>query len=168
MQRTKVDLRHYNAHVEEHQSFLEDVKSMHNEMSSKSGKLSKELLDFLTHWLAYHILGSDKNLGKQIEKIKFGTDPAEAYDMVEKKHDSSTEPLLLAINGLFQIVSSRNKELKKMKVPTGDGYWYGSVSIGIAVKNKNMEDFNTLIKAADDGVYAAKRAGKNCVRTSTS
>ncbi len=303
MQKTKVDPRHYNAHVEEHQTFLEDVTSMHDEMSSKSDKLSKQLLDFLTHWLAYHILGSDKNMGKQIEKIKSGTDPAEAFDMVEKKHDSSTEPLLLAINGLFQIVSTRNKELKRMnesleekvkertkelseannklteisltdaltklpnrrhalqqlkiqweesiqsdqpislmmidadhfkevndtyghdagdivlcelakifqhsvrtddlvcrlggdefliicpetdgpggihiaeivrknvsqmKIPTGDGYWHGSVSIGVSVINKHMEDFNALIKDADDGVYAAKRAGKNCVRTSDS
>ncbi len=303
MQKTKVDFRHYNTHIEEHQTFLEDVTSMHNEMGYKNGKLSKQLLEFLTHWLAYHILGSDKKLGKQIKKIKSGTDPAEAFDMVEKELDSSTEPLLIAINGLFQIVSTRNKQLKKMnesleekvnertkelskannklrrisltdaltnlpnrrhalqqlkihweestqseqpiclimidadhfkevndkyghdagdivlcevaktfqhsvrtddlvcrlggdefliicpetdgpgglhiaeivkknvsqmKVPTGDGYWHGSVSIGVAVKNKLMEDFNDLIKDADDGVYAAKRAGKNCVRTSDS
>ena len=300
MQKTKIDPRHYDAHVEEHQNFLEDVTTMHNEVGSNSDTLSKQLLSFLTHWLAYHILGSDKNMAKQIKLLESGTEPAEAFDIIERDHDSSTEPLLLAINGLFQIVSIRNKELKKlndslerkvnqrtqelyeanknlieisqtdaltklpnrrhallrlkkqwsesiefgkpisvmmidadhfkevndtfghdagddvlcelartlqhnvrtddlvcrlggdefliicpqtdgpgglhiaeclrknisqMRVPTGDGYWQGSISVGVAVRQKEMEKFEDLIKAADKGVYAAKRAGKNCVKT---
>jgi len=299
MQEIKIDKSHYDLHVEEHLNFLNDVKSLHKKMGSDKEKLSKQLLDFLTHWLAYHILGSDKNMAKQIEEIQSGKDPSKAFEIIEKKSNSSTEPLLLAINGLFQIVSSRNKELlrlnesleqkvkertqelyqanmdlleisltdvltklpnrrhaiqqlkkhweestrsgrpislmmidadhfkdvndtyghdagddvlcelskilqhsvrtddfvsrlggdefliicpatdisgglqiaetvrknvSQMRVQTGDGYWNGSVSIGVAVRKDDMETFESLIKAADEGVYAAKRAGKNCVR----
>ena len=43
--------------------------------------------------------------------------------------------------------------------------WYGSVSIGVSLKTSNISDYEELIKTADKGVYAAKQAGKNCVRT---
>lgn len=300
MQKIQVDQRHVDLHVQEHQNFIDDVTLMHKEMDSDKEKLSKQLLDFLVHWLAYHILGSDKKMAKQIDQIQSGTDSSEAFKKIETEDDSSTEPLLLAINGLFQIVSERNKDLvelnqtleqkvlertqelyeanvklteisltdvltklpnrrhaiqqlkkyweesihsemplslmmidadhfkqvndtyghdagdlvlcevakvlqhgvrtddlvcrlggdefliicpdtnesgvlhiaeivrknvSQMRVQTGDGFWYGSVSIGVAARKDDMENFEALIKAADEGVYAAKRAGKNCVRT---
>jgi len=51
-----------------------------------------------------------------------------------------------------------------MHVPTGNGFWRGSVSIGVASRKNSMDNFEALIKAADEGVYIAKRAGKNCVK----
>ena len=52
----------------------------------------------------------------------------------------------------------------ELKVKTGDGYWYGSICIGVATRQHHMKNYEALIKASDDGVYAAKSAGKNCVR----
>ncbi len=299
MQETKVDTRHYDHHIEEHHSFLQDVTDIYADRSSDKKAMSKNLLDFLVHWLAYHILGCDKNMAKQIEAIQAGMPPDKAFELMEKTPDSSTEPLLAAINGLFQLVSDRNKKLKalndsleqkvkertqklysankqlveisltdaltqlpnrrhamqqlkkhweeavqtgvelslmmvdadffkevndthghdagdfvlcelakilqhsvrtddlvcrlggdefliicsetdqsgvlkiaeilrqnvsQMKVVTGDGFWRGSVSIGAATREDEMESFSKLIKAADNGVYAAKEAGRNCVR----
>ena len=43
-------------------------------------------------------------------------------------------------------------------------YWYGSISVGVAVRQANMKSYNELIKAADQGVYLAKEAGRNCVK----
>jgi len=64
---------------------------------------------------------------------------------------------------IAQIVRSKVSE---MSVKTGGGFWNGSVSIGLAGYHKNMKNYEALIKAADEGVYEAKKAGKNCVRTS--
>jgi hemerythrin len=47
----------------------------------------------------------------------------------------------------------------------GDGCWHGSVSVGLAVRTPDMESCHDLLRSADASVYAAKRAGKNCVRT---
>ncbi|NJN75658.1 MAG: GGDEF domain-containing protein [Synechococcaceae cyanobacterium RL_1_2] len=44
-------------------------------------------------------------------------------------------------------------------------YWSGSISMGVAAKSKVMEEPKDLIKAADQSVYVAKQAGKNCVRS---
>jgi hemerythrin len=40
-----------------------------------------------------------------------------------------------------------------------------SASAGVAVRSPDMTSYENLIKAADNSVYEAKRAGKNCVRT---
>lgn len=68
-------------------------------------------------------------------------------------------------SGVLNIAEIVRKNISQLKVETGDGYWNGSVSIGIATRQHAMESYESLIKAADKGVYAAKRAGKNCVRT---
>lgn len=293
-----VDPRHVQQHLADHGSFLEDMVQLYEETAADDQARSEQLLRFLTNWLAYHILGSDKELAAQIEKIETGQTPAEAFDEVHSPVGDSTEPLLNAINELFQLVSARNQELRQLnesleqqvdertrelrdanehlarisltdaltqlpnrrhamqsladhwgestdlfkpfsvlmidadhfkavndthghdagdrvlcelarelrhsvrtddlvcrlggdeffvicpatdeagglhiahqivanvaqlRVATGDGHWHGSVSVGVATRTANMEGFEELIKEADDGVYAAKRAGKGCV-----
>lgn len=68
-------------------------------------------------------------------------------------------------SGGLKIAETIRKNVSQMRVQTGDSSWHGSVSIGVAFSTDDMENFESLIKAADEGVYAAKRAGKNCVRT---
>lgn len=53
----------------------------------------------------------------------------------------------------------------QFKVKVGQYTWLGSVSIGVASKQDNMENVEQLIKMADQGVYLAKQAGKNCVKS---
>lgn len=60
------------------------------------------------------------------------------------------------------------KKVSELCVPTGDGTWHGSVSIGLSARAVDMADYEALIKCADLGVYEARRAGKNCVRTTGS
>jgi diguanylate cyclase (GGDEF)-like protein len=68
--------------------------------------------------------------------------------------------------GGLNIAEIVRSKVSEMSVKTGDGFWNGSVSIGLAAYHKNMKNYEALIKAADEGVYEAKKAGKNCVRTS--
>lgn len=68
------------------------------------------------------------------------------------------------ISGCLHVAEELRRNVTQMRVRTGDGVWVGSVSIGCAIRQKEMKTIDELIKAADKGVYAAKRAGKNCVR----
>jgi hemerythrin len=72
------------------------------------------LLQFLTQWLAYHILGSDQFMAKQIASIQSGCRPEDAYLDAAPTNDPATDTLLAALNGLFHQVSERNRELVQL------------------------------------------------------
>lgn len=268
-------------------------------MLSTGAGTEKALFEFLTNWLVYHILGSDMNMARQIDAIKSGSTPAEAFATQEQSTDNATKSLLKALNNLFHQVSSRNRQLAefnqtleskveqrtqdlidanqrleelattdvltglsnrrfalqtldqlwrqtdqhktslacmlidadkfkeindtyghdagdivlcelakhlkyavrtddivcrlggdeffiicpdtdktgllyianqvhtqiaKLKIQVPGGFWHGSISVGAAVKTDSMKKPEDLIKAADNGVYSAKNAGKNCVK----
>ena len=299
MRSAQVDARHFDSHVDSHKDFLLQVGMLFQSFNSENRGAASQLLDFLIHWLAYHILGIDQNMAKQLKSIDAGESPQQAYESGEKARDKSTEPLVAALNGLFKQVSQHNKELiqlnqsleekvaqrtrelsdinrhleelsltdvltqlpnrrhamralkqlwqeateldqslvcmmidadhfkevndtyghdagdvvlvelaralrgcfrtddvvcrlggdeflaicpntdveggcyiaeqlrqkvSALKIAVGSGVWLGSVSIGVAARNPYMDGYENLLKQADDAVYEAKRAGKNCVR----
>jgi hemerythrin len=298
MNEAGVDPRHQEHHRQEHLNFLQEVTQLHNTLVPESPDKAKPLLKFLVYWLAYHILGSDQSMAKQIDAIRSGQSAAEAFIAEERMKEGAVEPLLHALTGLFRQVSERNRELQHLnetletrvaertkelaqanrkleeialtdvltglpnrrhalnrlerawaesvrdgtplacmmidadgfkpindnyghdagdevlrqlarelrhalrtddvvsrlggdeffvicthtpqegavrlaekmrqaiaalRVPAGGGEWHGSVSIGVAMRRVEMGNFEALIKAADEGVYAAKKNGRNCV-----
>jgi len=300
MDRVGADRNFYNDHVRKHQDFLREVSDMRAEISSDKPEAGKQLLDFLTQWLVYHILGTDQSMARQIHTIQAGGCPKKAYAAEKDEGDSATKALLAALNNLFQIVSARNNELvqlnqsleakvsertnalskanrhleelsltdvltglpnrrhamrcladhwnesilknvplvctmidadnfkqvndthghdagdivlcelsktlkhgfrsddvvcrlggdefliicprtdqqggmqiaertrqmvSELRVPAGNGFWHGSVSVGVAARTENMKSFEDLMKVADNAVYKAKQEGRNCVRT---
>jgi hemerythrin len=298
MDEAGLDPRHQEHHRQEHLNFLQEVTQMHGTFAPESPDKAKPLLKFLVYWLAYHILGSDQSMAKQIYAIRSGQTAGDAFIAEERMKEGAVEPLLHALTGLFRQVSERNRELLQLnqtlearvaertgelakanrqleeialtdvltglpnrrqamrrleqawkesdkegfplacmmidadgfkqindnyghdagdavlrqlarelrhalrtddvvsrlggdeffvicthtpqegamrlaekmrqaiaalRVPAGGGEWRGSISIGVAVRKQGMKSFEELIKAADQGVYAAKKNGRNCV-----
>jgi diguanylate cyclase (GGDEF)-like protein len=68
------------------------------------------------------------------------------------------------LEGGMHIAELTRKAVSEMRVPTGGEPWHGSICIGVACRSPDMKLYEDLIKMADKSVYAAKEAGKNCVR----
>ncbi|MBI5108217.1 MAG: bacteriohemerythrin [Rhodocyclales bacterium] len=111
---THVDERHVAQHTHAHQSFLDEVTQLHKGLAPGNSGAARSLLQFLTHWLAYHILGSDQFMAKQMAAIKSGCSADEAYRAQSPTNDPATDTLLAALNGLFHQVSERNRELVEL------------------------------------------------------
>lgn len=109
-----IDPRHLVNHRHEHADFLHEVTLMHADVSPENPDRAKPLLKFLIYWLAYHILGSDQSMAKQIAAIRSGHTAAEAFLAEEHMKEGAVEPLLFSLNGLFGQVSERNRELSQL------------------------------------------------------
>ncbi len=300
MKKASIDDHHFKQHRKEHANFLQEVIKVKKTITANHPSSAMSLLKFLTYWLAYHILGIDKSMAKQIAAIQNGMDSHEAYLQEQKIQNEANGPLLRALNGLFHQVSERNRELhefnqsleakvaertrelleanlrledmaltdvltglpnrryamnsfaqswtesikektplscimidadnfkqindtyghdagdevlrqlsrklsdavrtddivyrlggdeffilcqqtsiegaillaekilkevSELRVSVGSGEWIGSVSIGVASRKENMKVLEELMKASDEGVYIAKKNGRNCIRT---
>lgn len=67
--------------------------------------------------------------------------------------------------GALQLAEKLREAVSLMRVAAGSGIWQGSISLGVAVRDPSMDSLDALLKAADDGLYTAKRNGRNCVGT---
>lgn len=66
--------------------------------------------------------------------------------------------------GALLVGQQLRETIAGLQIEVPGGFWMGSLSIGVGVKTARMKNPEDLIKLADRGVYAAKDAGKNCVR----
>jgi hemerythrin len=114
MQAMRLDPRYIDQHRQSHADFLDEVTLLRSGATDSGRTAAKSLLDFLTHWLAYHILGSDQFMARQIAAIRSGMQPDEAYLVESPRKDPATDTLLAALNGLFEQVSERNRDLVQL------------------------------------------------------
>lgn len=66
--------------------------------------------------------------------------------------------------GARQLAHQVHEQVNHLIVPVTGGCWHGRISVGMASRSSFMPGPDALIKAADEAVYQAKDAGKNCVR----
>lgn len=114
MQLVGLDTRYVSHHTQLHINFLQELTRMRDGVSPRKPDAAKPLLKFLTYWLAFHILGTDQSMARQVRAIQGGQKPADAFSAEEVMKEGATEPLLHALNGLFHQVSERNRELLEL------------------------------------------------------
>ena len=98
---------------QQHQAYIREVIRAKNQ-PSEDPNTAKALIDFLGHWLIYHILGLDKSMGRQIEAIRKGIAPAEAFAQEQRYREETADPLLHALNAMIEQAMERNHQLVKM------------------------------------------------------
>ena len=107
-----LDPAYLEEHKEQHRHFMEDVERMHATVTPENLDTAGRLFYFLMHWLVYHILGTDHGMARQVTAVNNGVSPAEARRTQWEKADQETAgPLLESLQGLFQLITLRNREL---------------------------------------------------------
>ncbi len=115
MVKSRLDPRHLDLHLAEHRSFLNEVVRL-GELCEQGDSVLPEqaraLVEYLVRWLAYHVLGTDQSMARQVRAIHDGQSPAQAFENDARVQTSGTDPLLTGMTGLFYVVSERNRELR--------------------------------------------------------
>jgi len=64
--------------------------------------------------------------------------------------------------GAQRLAEKLVQAVRELRVPLGQGaVWPGSVSVGVALRQPEMPQVDSLLRAADQALYEAKRAGRN-------
>lgn len=100
-------------HQKEHDSFLVEVLKLKAEEKEKTfNDVIEDLLSFLTHWLAFHIVDSDKRMAKVVLAITNAHLSLEhAKQEVELEMSGSIKILIEIILSMYDSLSNRTLQL---------------------------------------------------------
>ncbi len=104
-----LDPRHLADHLGQHAAFLDEVGRQREGVHDPAA--AQRLMRFLIQWLTFHILRTDQFMARQVTARRAGRTPSEAFRDAWSTHDPATEALVASLNGLFQLLSERNREL---------------------------------------------------------
>jgi len=79
-----VDRRHIEHHQLEHSQFIEQVEKIWDSRGAQQNSV-KVLTEYLSSWLASHILEEDQSMARQMKLIGNGGSPEEAYKGEQRK-----------------------------------------------------------------------------------
>ncbi|NWF36917.1 bacteriohemerythrin [Mariprofundus sp. KV] len=103
-------------HEQTHNSFMENVVKLKEEEGTKPlDEVIEDILKFLTHWLAYHILDSDKRMAKAVLAVNSGLSLEQAKMHADHEMSGSMRLLIETVLGMYDSLSSRTLELMKEK-----------------------------------------------------
>jgi two-component system NtrC family sensor kinase len=110
MQRAGLDPRHTELHTLHHHQFVEQLASMWRTRAAMKNP-AETLHGFLSAWLAFHILGEDQAMARELALINAGQSAASAHQQQAQLEDNTTATLLKALGTLYHVLSEQNLNL---------------------------------------------------------
>lgn len=110
MREAGIDPRHIELHTTHHHQFVEQLAAMWRSRGAMKNP-TETVHGFLSAWLAFHILGEDQAMARQIALVQAGQSAPAAYEAQAAAEDSATATLLDAMGTLYHVLSEQNHEL---------------------------------------------------------
>ena len=102
------------AHQAEHLKFIAELTAIKaNKLHKPHEKLIEDILSFLAKWLAFHILESDKRLGRACMRIRNGQDPKSAAEASLAESGAGKAVLVQTILNMYDSLSNRTLQLMR-------------------------------------------------------
>ncbi|MDX8400078.1 MAG: bacteriohemerythrin [Gallionellaceae bacterium] len=102
------------AHSQIHDSFITEVLRLRKEEATKPlHKVVEDILSFLTHWLAFHILESDMRMAKVVLAVQSGLPLTQAKVQAEKEMSGAMKVLIETVLSMYDTLSTRTLQLMK-------------------------------------------------------
>lgn len=106
----QLDPRHLDHHRAQHEAYIAEVGRVY-ESVIQNPESASTLVAFLGQWLIHHILGCDQSMAGQIERIKSGATPEQAFALVREASSGTSDSLLHALNQMLDELIERNRQL---------------------------------------------------------
>lgn len=104
----------FTGHQHTHEVFFKSVQDLRESGSEKPlDRVVEEVIKFLTHWLAFHILDSDMRMAKTIRAIETGLLLEQAKDQANREMSGVMKVLIDTVLGMYDNLTSRTLELVK-------------------------------------------------------
>jgi len=104
----------FEEHQQVHEGFLGDVLGIKEKDSEQPlDVVLEDILSFLTHWLAFHILDSDKRMANVILAMEAGETREQAKQTSTNQMNGAMRALIETILGMYDNLSVRTLQLIK-------------------------------------------------------
>lgn len=110
MREAGLDPRHIDPHTAHHRQFVEQLASMWRARGAMKNP-AETVLGFLSAWLAFHILGEDQSMARQLALVQAGGSAVTAYEVESQPEDNTTAALLQALHMLYHVLAEQNRDL---------------------------------------------------------
>lgn len=101
-------------HKQMHNSFMTEVlKLKEEEKITPLEQVVEDILSFLTHWLVFHILDSDKRMAKVVQAVQSGMPLAQATQQGKHEMDVVMKLMIESILFMYDNLSIRTLQLAK-------------------------------------------------------
>lgn len=106
----------YLNHHHTHQSFIQKIAELQIEAKTKAiDEILGSVLGFLTHWLAYHILDTDKRMAKVLQGLEKGYSLEIAKQHADHEMSGAMKTLIDTVLNMYDSLSARTMELLREK-----------------------------------------------------
>ncbi len=106
----------YQNHEKMHHSFVGKIFDLKEKGANKSKyDAVQEIVSFLTHWLAFHILDSDKRMAYVVKQLKEGYSIEKAKEYSNTAMSGLMETIIDTVLSMYDKLSSRTLDLMREK-----------------------------------------------------
>ena len=105
----------YKSHLKTHKSFIDKIFSIKNKNTELLDEAIYEIISFLSKWLAFHILDTDKRMAKTIELIKNGKSIEKAKILADDHMEGANKVLMNTVLTMYETLSNNSLDLMREK-----------------------------------------------------